>query len=209
MGEGVMATEHKVKQGECISSIAAQYGLFPETIWDDPANADLKEQRADPNVLSPGDVVVIPDKRAKEETGGTEQRHRFRRKGVPAMLRLQIKRDDQPRANVPFVLTVDGTSTNGTTDGDGMVEVPIPPGARQGELKITEGDVEEIYPFRLGTLDPLDSEEGVRGRLRGLGYDDSLEFADLVREFQHREGLDPTSHIDEPTKAKLREVFGQ
>ncbi|MGD2061982.1 MAG: LysM peptidoglycan-binding domain-containing protein [Nitrospirota bacterium] len=204
-----MATEHKVKQGECLSSIAAKYGLFPGTIWDDPANAKLKEKRGDASVLAPGDVVIVPDKRGKEETGGSEQRHRFRRKGVPAMLRLQIKRDDEPRANVRFVLTVDGTTTEGTTDGDGRIEVPIPPGAQQGELTITDGDVEEIYPLRLGTLDPVDTETGVRGRLRGLGYDDSLELGDLLREFQEAEGLEPTGQLDEPTKNKLKEAFGQ
>jgi hypothetical protein len=85
-----MPTKHKVKQGECISSIAERYGLFPESIWEDPANAELKNKRKDPNILYPGDVVVIRDIKAKEESGDTEKRHRFRKKGVPATLRIKI-----------------------------------------------------------------------------------------------------------------------
>lgn len=55
-----MATEYKVKQGDCISSIAAKYGHVPDAIWNDPANRQLKEEREDPNVLKPGDVSFIP-----------------------------------------------------------------------------------------------------------------------------------------------------
>jgi hypothetical protein len=87
-----MPTEHKVKQGECISSIADQYGFPPEKLWDDPSNADLKERRKDPNTLSPDDVVIIPDKQIREESDPTEQRYKFRKKGVPAKIRLRLMR---------------------------------------------------------------------------------------------------------------------
>ncbi|MDZ7621198.1 MAG: hypothetical protein U5O69_01710 [Candidatus Competibacteraceae bacterium] len=35
------------------------------------------------NVLRTGDLVVIPDKRRKEDDKSTDQRHQFRRKGFP------------------------------------------------------------------------------------------------------------------------------
>jgi len=84
-----------VKQGDCISSIAQKHGLFWDKVWNHPKNAKLQETRKDPNVLSPGDVVFVPDKEEKEESGATEQRHRFKKKGVPAKLRLRIMEEPE------------------------------------------------------------------------------------------------------------------
>jgi len=85
--------DYTVKQGDCLSSIAAKYGLFWEKIWNHPKNARLKEQRKDPNILYPGDVVFVPEKEVKEESGATEQRHQFKKKGAPAKLRLRLMKN--------------------------------------------------------------------------------------------------------------------
>ncbi len=123
-----MATEHQVKQGECISSIAAKYGLFPETIWDDSANADLKKRRGEPNLLLPGDTVVVPDKCAKEESAAAGQRYRFRKKGVPAKFRLRVvepsEEDEEPEAVPPQTDGKDSDTEDPVIESDGGEERP-------------------------------------------------------------------------------------
>src|SRR5258708_29736807 len=100
-----MAVRHTVQQGESVISLSEQYGLFAETIWDDPANAALRKNRPDMNVLLPGDVVVIPDKRPRLEKRETGARHKFRRKGIPALFRLQVYDMHHPRATQNYTLT--------------------------------------------------------------------------------------------------------
>lgn len=82
--------KHIVKQGECIESISFEHGLFWDTLWNLPENAELKQKRKDPNILFPGDEVFVPDKEEKTESCATEQKHRFRKKGVPAELRIRF-----------------------------------------------------------------------------------------------------------------------
>lgn len=200
---------HKVRQGECIHSIAAQHGFFWEKLWNDPGNADLKQQRSDPSVLKPGDVVHIPAKEPKVENGSSEQRHRFKRKGIPNRVRIQIMRNDEPQAGKPYRLQIDGKLETGTTDAQGMVEMIIPPEAKRGELHVGEGNDVEIYHFQLGTVDPVDTENGARGRLRCLGYDDSLPFDELLKEFQQKEALTASGQLDDATQATLKEKFGE
>jgi len=208
-----MPNEHEVRQGECISSIADKYGFFPDAIWNDSANAELKEKRKDPNVLYPGDVVVIPDKRLKEETGATETRHRFRKKNTPAVLRIQLlDADDNPRAGVNYTLDIDGDLISGTTDGEGKLEHSIPSGARTGNL-IPEN--EDAIPLELGALDPIDTIAGVKERLLNLGYDCGesnnqwdAQCEEAVKEFQKEYKLTESGQIDQATKNKLQDIHG-
>jgi hypothetical protein len=191
-----------------MSSIAEKYGLFWETVWKDPNNAELKSKRKDPNVLMPGDEVFVPDKREKKESGGTEQKHRFKKKGVPAKFRVRLTIDDEPRANEPYKLLIDDRWIDGTTNGDGFLEESMPPGARKGKLIIGPPEAQDIYEFNLGSVDPIDTEEGVKERLQNLGYNVNDDFPAAVRAFQEKEGLDATGRVDDATRAKVKERFG-
>lgn len=201
--------EYKVKQGDCISSIAERHGLFWEKVWNHPKNARLKEQRKDPNVLYPGDVVFIPDKEKKEESGTTEQRHRFKKKGTPAKLKIRMLKNDQPRSNEPYRLNIDGIWQEGTTDGEGYVEANIPSMAKKAILHIGQAGKEDIYHLNLGNLDPIDTEEGVRERLKSLGFRVDQDLSNALRLFQKKEGLQVTGELDDTTRTRLKERFGQ
>jgi hypothetical protein len=214
MGEKLMAYKrYTVKQGDCISSIAFKYGFFPDTIWNDSKNSDLKQRRNDPNVLFPGDEVWIREKEHKEESCATEKRHRFKRKGVPEFLIVQLKIDDEPIANEPYVLEIDGALSEGRTDGDGKVEITIPPNANKGKITLRESGDE--YELELGCLDPITEISGVQARLRNLGFecgpiDGKLgsKTQSALREFQKHNKLDATGDLDDETRQKLKESHG-
>src|SRR5215208_137973 len=204
-----MPISRTIEQGECISSLCAEYGFFWSTIWNHADNADLKELRKDPNALLEGDVVVIPDKTKKEESCATEQKHKFKKKGTPAKIKIRLMLDDEPRANEPYRLAIDGTWYEGTLDGDGFLEQVIPPGAVQGILRVGSGERIDEYELALGTLDPIDTESGVSGRLRGLGYHHEDDATPAISAFQKKEGLEESGELDDETRQKLKERFGQ
>ena len=205
--------EYTVRQGDCIESIAQEYGHFWQTLWEDPNNAEIRNKRQDPNVLFQGDTVFIPEKMVKEESGATEQKHRFRRKGVPSMLRLHLLTDDQPRANELYTLEIDGRIFSGTTDAEGRLEHPIPPNAKKGRLVLSASN--EEYPLHLGHIDPIDEISGLQDRLNNLGFDCGNEDGNLghktktaLEMFQSKYDLSITGNPDKATRDKLREIFG-
>lgn len=205
--------KYVVKQGDCLSSIGARFGFFPEVLWDLPENAELKNLRKDPNVLCPKDIIYIPDKRQKTETAAADQKHRFRKKNTPAVLRLQLlDSEDKPRAGINYVLDLGGRLINGTTDGDGKLEESIPSDTKTASLTLEN---EDVIPLELGALDPIDMVSGVKERLLNLGYecgsineqiDDEAEEA--LKEFQAEHDLEETGQIDQATKDKLLEIHG-
>jgi N-acetylmuramoyl-L-alanine amidase len=206
--------DYKVKQGDCIESIAEKYGLFWETLWNHPKNRPLREKRREANVLFPGDIVFVPEKRIKEESGQTEQRHRFRRKGIPSILRMVLKdEDDEPIANVKYILEIDGEITSGTTDATGKLEQRIKPNARKGKLIV--GEESDEYNLDLGYIDPITEISGVQSRLNNLGFDcgkvDGVlgpKTREAIQEFQIEHGLEQTGEIDQQTRNKLKEIYG-
>ncbi len=205
---------HVVRAGETISSIAFHYGFFPDTLWQLAENAELRETRGSPDILAVGDVVAIPSLRGKQWTGATGQRHRFRRKGVPARTRMQVFAGDRPRAHQYFTLRISGLEQAGETDGDGVLEAFIPPAARRGVLVIGPEQVEIEIAF--GQLDPITELSGVQQRLSNLGFRCSDSPGELgsgtaaaLRRFQARLGLEPSGELDDQTRDALRRIHDQ
>ncbi len=199
-----MPRAHVVRVGEDIGSIAAAYGFFPSTLWEHPNNDELRGRRGNGYVLQPGDVVAVPELERQSMTVQTNMCHRFRRKGVPERFKVQLAQEGIARADVPFTLIVDGQTFEGTTDAEGRIDIWIPPDARTGKLVLGP---DESYELALGGLDPVETDDGLRTRLRNLGHlsdgDDDVALAAAVASFQSVEGLDVTGTADDQTRDAL------
>lgn len=201
-----MPTQHKVRHGEDISSIAFQHGLCPDTIWSDSHNSQLRELRKDPDVLFPGDIVYLPDRESKTESCQTDIRNRFKRKGVPAKLCLHLFNDDKPRSHQYYQLDIDGHLFEGKTDEQGILKQSIPPKSKHGKLFI-DGDEIDID---LGELDPADEVKGLQERLNNLGFDCGREDGDFgdktkaaLLAFEQQTGMRERESIDQEIIDKL------
>ena len=212
-----MAENHIAKYGECITSIADANGFFWQTIWDHAQNKALREKRKDPNTLIEGDAVFIPDKQRKQEEIETSKKHRFMKKGVPALFRIQLMEEEKPLANLPFELNIQAESGNvthtGTTTADGVVESTLPTDATSARLFVGVEPRRKEYNLKFGLLPPIDDVSGIQARLKNLGYyegdltrrlDDATKAA--ITAFQSRFKLQPTGQPDQKTKDKLLEI---
>jgi hypothetical protein len=210
----VLMMRYRVKQGDCIDSIAVAHGFRWETLWNQAENTALKQHRKDPFVLKPGDEVFVPELRLKMEQGQTETRHRFRRKGVPSLFRIQVCVADEPLAAQPYQAKIDGVWYQGTTDAQGWVEIKLPPDAKEGELTVGEGESVEYIELRLGCLDPINEISGVQQRLENIGFQvgEEGEFDEetqaAVAEFQQMMQLEPSGELTDETRQKLLEYHG-
>lgn len=199
-----------------MASIAVEHGFFWETLWNLPENAKLKETRQDPYVLLPGDPVFIPALRMKEQARPTDQRHKFKVKGVPERVRIVITdEDDRPLANQPYTLEIDKQEFAGQTDGSGAIQHAIPPNARKGRLVVGEGEDKREFFVGLGHVDPVEEISGVHARLFNLGYYHGPLNGPLTAQtttalllFQDKYQLSATGENDAATQAKLKELFG-
>ena len=201
--------KYVVQQGDCVSSIAGSRGLTWEKVWNHPDNAALRQLRRDPNVLYPGDELFVPDKEERLEERPADAKHSFRVKGTSAKIKLRLLDNDEPRANQPYRLEVDGvTVASGTTASDGIVETPISPTAVEAKLHVGADATQSIYTLQLGKLDPVDTAEGIAGRLLCLGYG-AENIEEAIGGFQEKYGLAVTGQADEATRQKLQERFGQ
>ena len=216
--------EHTVQPGECILSIAAAEGMTWKTIWFYPANARLRQLRQHPNVLSRGDVVVIPAKRTKSVQCQTGKLHRFCVKGILSEIRIRIHDHDGPRANQPYHAEIGKAiypGKNARTDGQGLAVCRIPAGAKEAILVVGEGEDAGRYRLLVGYMDPIDSVSGMHARLENLGLDvggvdnpwDEQSAAAIVRFLASHpkdgaERGDVTIHDDPQHQERLREVYG-
>lgn len=208
-----MAKTRVVKQGEHVPQLAAAEGFGDfKRVWDDPANAQLKQIR-DPCVLNPGDELFIPEKQLKTVQLQTGKRHSFIVRRPAIRLRLALRdAADQPLANVPCRLRYGATTVDLTLDEKGEIDREIPVDTPSCTLTLPDREVDLL----VGHLDPVEEPAGQRERLRNLGYDIGLSdgdedkdwFQSAVRDFQCEHQLTVDGKCEEETQAKLKEAHG-
>src|SRR5690606_32120361 len=126
-----------------------------------------------------------------------------------------LMKHGEPRANESYRVDIDGKLSRGVTDGEGYVDIYIPCNAKKGKLWVGPPEDEKFYTLQLGNTLPVATIQGVKQRLRNIGYyggfiDDELTMAykDAVVAFQRESGLPTTGDADDTTKQKLVEVHG-
>jgi hypothetical protein len=213
--EPVGQGDRVVGETDCVASIADETGHFWQTIWNDPANADLKAARQDPNLLLPGDRVTVPPLREGSAERPTGERHRFRRRGVPSRLTVRVLENGKPRAGEPYKLMADETVRSGVTGDDGSVSTFLSALARKVELRVGAGDALTVYDLSPKELRPLNDLAGAQQRLSNLGFEcleEKGRFGDTTRaavtDFQKSRKLAETGELDAATLEALRKGYG-
>jgi len=212
-----MPVEYTVQQGDCLASIAKQYGFSDwNTIYNDDSNTNFRKLRPDPHVLLPGDRLSIPDKKIKSEFCQTAQVHTFQLTNQPIHFRVVVRNiDGQPLGGKKYKLSVGDATYEGVLPDNGLVDQPIPPDALEGKLTVwtDESDPElmDTWALKLGHLDPVESLTGVQARLNNLGYDcgpvdgiNGPRTQAAVRAFQQDQGLDVDGIPGPKTQAALK-----
>ncbi len=216
-----MAETHRVEQGESLYTIAKKHG-FPNwrVIYDDPANAELKKKRPNPQVLQPTDVVQIPDA-AKEPHLKVPLDKRTvitrTKKGFQSLRVVLLGHDRAPRTNTDYTLKFQGGELKGKSDGAGLVREEISVGA--GDVTLQAED--DRWALQVGFLNPLASDttdqgiEGAKARLKNLGYyvasvdgEPKKDFTAALQQFQADRGLPQSGRLDDATRQKLLTVHG-
>ncbi len=179
-------------------------------MWSDGKNADLASKRSVAHVLDDGDEVHIPELKPNAENKPTGAKHQFTIQQSPLKLRVKLLGADmQPVTDA--ACTLDGTSV--TSDGDGIVEVPVDKLKAGSTLSVDGSDL----ALSIGRLDPLDdtTEAGWMARLFNLGFlidptvpDDGEELTFALEDFQAEYSLDVSGTLDDATKSKLKDVYG-
>ena len=210
----------RVTNGEHTASIASESGfLSPNTVWNAPENAELRQKRPDMNLLALGDEIFVPELDPAVFTGGSNQEHSFTVTRSRVELRVTfLDLAGKPLAGKSLVIEDDDGHQEVTTDGDGLLILEV--SSRERRVDVFEPDPESgksrlFATLDVGMLDPNDEDLGPRERLVNLGYiaDDSefggdLELELAIEEFQADQKLPVTGTLDDATKAALETAHG-
>jgi N-acetylmuramoyl-L-alanine amidase len=135
---GATIKQYPVRNGDCMATIAEQYGYWWKTLWDHPANKELRDRRENPNTLLPVegyaavlpyagpvvgdkiqgdengalhreiDYVSIPDKDEKKIPAATDATHEYQLKRNQVQLKLQLLDNGAPIASARYKLKLSG-----------------------------------------------------------------------------------------------------
>lgn len=204
--------KYKVKQGDCIHSIAYKNGFYWKTLWNHADNSTLKEERKVPGVLCPGDTLVIPDITKKSEDAATDTKHSFTAKNNATKVRIKMQLGEELLANEKYQIDVEGVLLEGSTDGDGILEFSVLPITKKVVVNLIDRKMK--MPLSVGAMNPPSDEKGLQARLKNLGYNPGKEDGQLgdkstkaIIRFQRANNLDETGKFDEDTKSAIKDQY--
>ena len=208
-----------IKQGDYLGKLAHQLCFDAAEVWNDSANAELKQKRGDGSILCPGDVLFIPDEPPKTLPLTAKSTNAYVAEVPKVKLELTLTEGDKPLADMPYRIEGIGDDSEKRTDGSGKVVIEAPVNVREVMLVLPKRGEKQLV--RIGELDPVSEPSGARMRLTNLGLlgkgfagADNYETSDAdrlragVQAFQRAQRLDPTGELDEQTQAALLAAHG-
>jgi N-acetylmuramoyl-L-alanine amidase len=212
-----MPREHVVEHGECLSSIASRFGVSDwQDIYNASENADFKKKRPDPNVIFPGDKVIIPDFKpasSQNADGGTTVVIKLPERKVQVKL---LGAGGKALADVECTLEFGETKLPpAKTDGGGIVKFAIPSDVTTALLR-APGRCWELGLCQLNPMtDVGDDVSGIQARLNNLGFGGGIVSGVLdaptkaaIRDFERAQGWEPTGKSSDKLTSKLAEIYG-
>ena len=212
-----MPRVHRVRQGECLTRIASENGFASyHAIYDHPDNAELRRKRPDPNILHPGDRIVIPDKEERQVPCYTGRQHVFLARTATRKLKLRITdAAGEPVRETPYTLSLGSTEYAGTTDGKGLIEHTISVDAESGLLDIGG----RTLTLRVAHLNPMkdvgDDVSGIQARLLNLGfYSGAVDgkmgprTRDAIKSFQRHHELKEDGECSPELISAIKDIYG-
>jgi N-acetylmuramoyl-L-alanine amidase len=208
-----------IKQGDHLLKLAHLMGFDADKVWNDGANAELKDARQDPTMLQAGDILMVPDEPKKQLDLKHEEKNEYVAKVPKVAVSVAVADDEEPLAGEAYVVEGLGDEEERTTDADGMVTFEAPVNIREVTVRFVNVDL--AFRVGVGELDPVDTDAGVRMRLTQLGFygptlagedqyverDDS-QLAAAIAAFQGSKGLAVTGEMDDATKDALLDAHG-
>jgi hypothetical protein len=205
-------TTYAVKDADHVSGVAQRFGFDDYTVvWNDPGNADLQQQRPDPHVLQPGDVLTIPEvKAAATANKPTGAKHPFSINSTPLKVRIKVL-DRAAKPMKGAAVTVAGNQL--TADGTGLVEASI----EKSATSIAMQDPDTTFTLDVGSINPTDdtTDAGYKARLFNLGFlwdptvaDTDDEMVIALQDFQAEYSLTVSGQLDDATKSQLTQTYG-
>ena len=223
MGNG---TPYVIRSGDYLTAIAYSRGLKPDDVWNDPANATLRQTRKNPEMLAPGDVLYLPAVKRTWMPLKVGSANAF--VASPPNVEVHVLLKDasgNPLAGKSVETMPVLQTTPLTTDGSGVLVLSVPVHVRA--VQVTMKDPALIFDVRVGNLDPHDVPTGALSRLRQLGYvaDESAlldrrpdylrgfpshdaPLQSGVAAFQADQGTEPTGELDDDAHAQLLKAYG-
>jgi N-acetylmuramoyl-L-alanine amidase len=176
-------------------------------------------------VLAAGDVLHVPEAEGQEQPYTAKSTNRYRAVVEMTQLRFRLRRGGaEVLANEPYRVTGMAQPIEGSSDGDGQVEIEVP--AHQREIRLELPERGEVMAIGVGQLGPVEGRRGLRSRLTNLGYLVPMEMvhpigagaqsseeidqenAEALRDFQRDQGIEPTGDLDDDTRRALIDAHG-
>jgi hypothetical protein len=163
-----------IRQGDYLLSLAYQFGFDADTVWNDPQNAQLRQDghlSQDPNILNPTDTLYIPDQNVPPvmqslTTGATNT---FVANIPTATLTQQfVGSDTTTYASKAYTIQELAELTGLTTDENGIATFQAPVTLDTATIEFT--DTGKSWVLHIGHLDPISTLSGIFQRLQHLNY---------------------------------------
>lgn len=130
-------TTHIVVDGDCLTSIAAQYGFADaDPILNHPDNSALNDSRLDGHQLYPGDQIAIPDREPKVVSLASGKRHKIVVKRPTRLLRVAFLDGDGEPLSGAYKLKAGALEREGSLDGNGVLEKRLPVDVTSAEVEL-------------------------------------------------------------------------